>query len=280
LLKGPALARLLYRPGEQRRYMDVDVLVEPGSGDAVARVLDRLGFANATAAEGVDDSLGMVPAETWQRERHLLGVDVHARLPGCEQPAEIVWPLLWEGHQTIRLADEDVPVLSRRGLALHLALHAAQHGPRDLKALGDLERGLVRWARTDWEAAAGLADAVGATPAFVAGIRLLPDGEALADGLGLASRGERSWEIANRASRPRGTFHLAALADARGPAAVASVLRRALFPKRAWIERQYPWAARGRFSLAGAYARHLLRTPSWAARAWGYRRRMRRESGR
>lgn len=275
LLKGPALARFLYRPGEQRRYMDVDLLVRPDAQKRAGEILHELGFENITEREGVDGFTGAVHAEKWQRLGRL-PVDLHLRLPGCALPPEEAWPLLFDGHQTTQVAGFMAPVLSRAGLALHLALHAAQHGPDDLKALGDLERGLERWPREDWEAAASLAAALHGAEMLAAGLELLPKGRELARVVPLPASGEPSWAIPNHAERPRGAFHLAALDRARGPKGIAEVLLRALLPRPAWIVREYPWAARGRAMLIAGYASHLLRTPVWAARAWRYRRQMRR----
>src|SRR4051794_36443276 len=140
LLKGPALARTLYRDGEQRRYLDVDLLVEPHGTVTAAAVLGALGFVNLTAGAGVDDFAGAVPSDTWRRAGEM--VDLHSRLPGCAATPDAAWPILFEGHGTIDIAGVEAPVLSRPGMALHLATHAAQHGPDDLKAMQDLERGL------------------------------------------------------------------------------------------------------------------------------------------
>jgi hypothetical protein len=198
-------------------------------------------------------------------------------MPGCTAPAAKAWPRLFDGHQTIVVGGCEASVLSRAGLALHLAIHAAQHGTDDVKAIGDLERGVERWSRGDWEAAVSLADGVGATDALSAGLRLTADGRALADQLGLPASTVLSWEIEHRALRPRGTFHVAAMSRA-GVGQRAAIVRRALFPKPEWIAREYG-ASGSRIRLALGYARHMLRTPRWALRAWAYRRRMRRETG-
>ena len=162
------------------------------------------------------------------------------------------------------------------GLALHLATHAAQHGPDDLKAIGDLTRGLERWPLTAWRAAASLATELEATRNFAAGLRLVPNGADVADELGLPPTDELDWAIRHRDLRPRGTFHFQALARARGARARADVLRRSLLPSREWIAWEYPWAHRSRARLVAAYGAHLLRAPLWAARAWRYRSRERR----
>jgi hypothetical protein len=271
LLKGPALAALLYRPGEVRSYLDLDVLVAPGSRHAAGRVLAELGFRNTTSETGVDEFTGALHAETWQGSDPM-PVDLHWRLAGCSAPPELAWPRLFATRQTIAVAGHQAPVLGRAGLALHLATHAAQHGAEDVKALADLERGLERWPRADWEAAGRLAAEVEATEAFAAGLRLSAAGAEMARALDLPATPELSWTIDNRRIRPRGTFHLEALGRAAGPRAAVRVLARSQVPNPVWIRREFPWARGGRLRLLAGYARHIVRTPRWAGAAWRYRR--------
>ena len=159
------------------------------------------------------------------------------------------------------------------GLALHLALHAANHGPGELKALGDLDRGLSRWPYETWEQATRLARELQAVEAFAAGLRFLPAGVARADELGLPQAEAELWAITHRDERPRGVFHLSAFSEAGTVCARLGIVRRALLPKRAWIAQEYPWAAAGRLRLLAAYGMHALRSPAWAVRAWRFRRR-------
>jgi hypothetical protein len=277
LLKGPALARLLYRADEQRGYGDLDLLVAPNDLTAARDALARLGFNESSARMvfGVDDVGGVVDSEIWVRGGYTgpILIDLHWRLPGSAAPEQIAWEGLARRRTTIEVEGRNAPVLDREGLALHLGTHAAQHGHDDVKALGDLERGIERWPAEVWQAASRLAAEIEATPAFAAGLRLLPAGADLADQLALPDTPELSWQIRHRKSRPRGTYHLRALAEARGVRARLNVLRRSLFPTRRWIVVQFPWASEGRFRLIAAYTAHLARTPLWAARAWRFRRR-------
>ena len=178
----------------------------------------------------------------------------------------------------IELAGCPVAVLGRDGMALQLALHVAQHGPGGARALADLTRGLERWRPEDWRAAARLGEALEATQTFAAGLRLLPQGAVMAQELGLPPTAELTWAIMNKGDRPRGTFHLRAFSEASGWRGRAEVLGRALFPSRAWIVSQFPWARGGGVVLAAGYVAHLLRTPVWAARAWRFSRSARRLS--
>lgn len=270
LLKGPALTHFLYQSGEVRGYMDVDLLVSPDHYTRTQRVLATLEYENISARSGIDDLMGISTAETWRRGG--MPVDLHWRLPGCAAAPDSVWTTLYDARATIELGGRQVAVLGRPGLALHLAIHAAQHGPRDVKAMGDLRRGLERWSPEDWAAAARLAANVGAIEAFAAGLRLLPNGVVMAHDLGLPATVELTWQILNRYKRPRGTFHLQAFVQATGARARADVLRRSLFPTRQWIVNEHPIARRSRGLLAG-YLIHLAHAPQWAARAWRFRRR-------
>jgi hypothetical protein len=279
VLKGAALARTLYRSGESRGYFDVDLLVAPENLSAVNQVLDGLGYRNITELQGIDDVAGILHAQIWARlvpEFGNLSVDLHYRLYGCEAPPPVVWQILSARRMEIEVAGRRVLTLDRPGLALHLALHIAQHGPDDLKAAGDLNRGLERWSPEIWHQAAVLAKELGAAEAFAAGIRLVPGGALIAGQLGLPDADDLLRRIAQRDERPRGTFHLQAFAEARGLRERMSMVRRSLLPARAWIVWGNPKAGTSRPRLFAAYCAHILRAPAWAARAWRFRRRNQR----
>ena len=59
LLKGRALAILLYRAGEQRDYSDVDLLVAPHALDAAEATLRGLGYENASRHRGSTTSAAL-----------------------------------------------------------------------------------------------------------------------------------------------------------------------------------------------------------------------------
>ncbi len=113
------------------------------------------------------------------------------------------------------------------GLALHLALHAAQDGPGDPKAIGDLARGIERWAPDTWREAAGLARRFRAFRRSPPGFGSCPPAPARKR-LELPSTPSLDWEILHRQVRPRGAFHLQAIGGARGMRERAEVLRRSL----------------------------------------------------
>jgi hypothetical protein len=279
LLKGPALAQTLYRPDEHRGYFDVDLLVAPGDLAAAGSVLASLGYGNVSELQGVDDVAGILHAQLFSRLDAGFGnvsIDLHWRLAGCDAPPQTVWNALISHRTTVELGGRRVATLGSSGRALHLALHAAQHGPDDLKAMGDLDRGLIRLPPQLWVEAAQLARDLRATEALAAGLRLLPRGVVLADELRLPRADALLWQIAHRNERPRGVFHLQAFTDASSLRERIGVARRSLLPARAWIVWERPWAARGGLWLSAAYAMHIMRAPVWVARAWAFRREARR----
>src|SRR5206468_12940118 len=106
-------------------------------------------------------------AQEWRRGRD--AVDLHWRLPGAEPSGAPAWRALQRHRRAIAVGDVTATTLDDPGTALLLALHAAHHGSATPKPLRDLELGLA--AIADWAGAAGLAEGVGATDPFAAGLR-------------------------------------------------------------------------------------------------------------
>jgi hypothetical protein len=278
LLKGAALAGNLYRHKEARGYADADLLVRPSAVAWAGQILAGLGYRSVDEVRGVEDVAGSIHAETWSRrtpERGLMAIDLHRRLAGCAGPEDSAFDVLFARREPVVLAGRMVHGLDQTAMALHLALHIAQHGPGDVKAAADLERGLERWRVETWREAAALASELDAVESFAAGLALTSSGARMLAQLELEPSGARLWAIQNRASRPRGTFHLQAFTEAAGASVKLSLIRRALLPPAAWIRWEYSWAGRGGLRLAIAYALHIARAPSWALRAWRYARRAR-----
>jgi hypothetical protein len=311
LLKGPALAALLYTRGEVRGYWDIDLLVAPRDLAGARARLAELGYKKAGDDVGILAVAGVADAESWvdagpaatyrlcaahaeswvdagpgathrwsgPKKSGWHGgelVELHLWLPGSRAPASAAWDRLAVRRTEIELCGRKVPVLNQEGLAVHLALHAAEHGSSHGRGQQELALALERWPLRIWEEAARVAAEIDAVDAFAAGLRLLPRGAELAEALGLSATDQLDWEIRHVAARPRGTFHLQALADKRGLLGRAEVLRHALLPSRDWIAREHSWARRGGATLVIGYLVHLMRAPAWAVRAWRFRRRSRR----
>ena len=209
LLKGPALARRLYRDGEARGYEDVDLLIARRELDPAGEALQELGYERGHEVLGIVDVAGVQHSKVWARAGETGGpllIDLHWRLDRCEAPDELVWEALVTRRDSIDLQGKEVAILSQEGLAFHVALHAAQHGPDDAKAIGDLARAIERWAADVWRPAAELAQVVQGVPAFAAGLRLMPGGARIAEELDLPSTLSSTGRFAIATCGPAGPF--------------------------------------------------------------------------
>lgn len=278
LLKGAALAQALYAPDRERGYYDVDLLVAPEDRPIAEDVLARLGYRNITSDQGIEDVAGILHAELWTRRDEVgnVSIDLHWRLAGCDASEQKIWQSLRADAQIIHVERREVLTPGDAGLALHSALHVAQHGTPDVKAVADLKLGLARWPIDVWEKAADLARELDGLEAFTAGIRLVPEGDAVARLLELGSGDRVLRDLQLRGARPRGTFHLDALTRAATMRDRLTVLRLALIPPPNWIRWEMRWAADGKAQLAAGYLLHLARAPLWAARAIRFSRQPRR----
>jgi hypothetical protein len=174
-----------------------------------------------------------------------------------------VWATLSTGTTRQTVARRDIPVLSRAGEALHVALHAAKH--RRGHAVADLERALEQVPRDTWRQAAELAVRLEGAAAFRAGLCLLPAGRKLAAHLGVADAW--STESSLRAAQvplAEGLHELWSTPSAR---AQLLLVRRELFPRPAFMRWWTPLARRGLFGLAAAYPLRLAYLASRLPRA-------------
>ena len=183
LLKGPSIAAWLYRDGARSPLRR---LRSPGGPGPIGRPGTSFGssdFAPLCVAGYV---------HTWHSGTPRHGgvaldsiVDLHRSLIGISAPPDTVWEELPADTDTLRVGGIDVEVLRVPARALHVALHAAEHGADLPHPLEDLARAL-RVADDDvWREAAELARRIDALPAFAAGLRFDPDGARLAERLEL-----------------------------------------------------------------------------------------------
>jgi hypothetical protein len=273
VLKGASTRRWLDDEGEEpRAYVDGDLLVRPGAERQVASVLGSLDFI---------PELNELEMPSWWRE-HAVGwnrrngamVDIHRSLPGIGVEPERLWKRLWEDSVPFVVGGHACRALSLPARALHLTLHAAQHGP-DSQPLGELSRAMDRADEATWGAAARLATDLEATPAFVAGLSLVPGGRALLARLGVVA--EQAVEAELRASTaPATALTVERISQAPTLLRRAGIVTRKLFPPATFMRKWSPLAARSRLGLALAY----LWRPLWvlgqapaALRAWWQARR-------
>ncbi len=272
LMKGPLLAELY--EGAARPYADTDLLVAPEAVPDAERSLGSLGFSQAERDEDFPDPLA---GHAWRRSGGGV-VDLHRTLPlVAAAPAE-VWEAVSERAQVISLGGEEVEAVGPDTTALLAALHPLHHRMEELKPLRDLEAAVAGLPEETWRAAAALATRLGAEQALGAGLRLVPEGRALADRLGLSTELTPQLALLAGGENPV-ALGIERLAGARGVRARAQVLGRALWPKPTAMRAWYALARRGRGGLAAAY---LLR-PVWVLRqvpaALGVWREARRRAG-
>ena len=269
LLKGPTFASWLYTDGSPREYVDTDLLVAPADLPRARDVLSRLGF-EPTMEEG--DIPGSIPHDCpWVRALDGAVVDLHRQIPGANVEPQRLWDLLMAGAEINLVDGVKVATLSERARALHVALHAAQHGSAVPKPLEDLRRALIVVDRPTWRAAKELADAIEATAAFSAGLRLLPQGDLLATELGLPYK--LPADVALLASNaPVEALTIEALAAAPNLRARLALCMHKVAPSRRFIRAWFGPAASGR---RGGLALGYVYRPLWllakapgAWRAW------------
>ena len=251
LLKGPVVARRLYAEHEQRFYGDTDVLVSPAEVVAAGRTLCALGYEQV----GGDRAAALIGhhGSHWRRPGSLLTVDLHHRLTGVRGSADELWRALWQHAARMEVQGTAVRVPDTPALALHVALHAAQHGIARKTPLRDLEHAVRRLPADDWLAAAALAERVDAVDALGVGLRLLPTGEALATQLGLPPNRSRNAALRAMAA-PAVTLGADRLSATPGVGAKARLLVGWTFPPRDFMLTWSGLARRGRPGLVLAYA--------------------------
>jgi len=282
LLKGPSVARWLYRADERRIYGDIDLLVSPGEFGRAEALLARLGFEHAeleSTRPGRESH-----HEIWKRSRDGAQVELHRTVLGIGVPDQVFWDEIAADTEMLPLgvgddaSDAEVPAEHAR--ALLVGLHAAQHGPTPTP-LNDLERALAQVPLSTWERAGALARRVRADGYFRSGLCLLPQGRDVAAELAL--EGEAPIDARIRADEaPRtamGWEHLRRVPGVRGK---VRYLARELVPTPAVLRMTDPAAARGRLGITVAYLRRpviLVAHAPKGFRAWRRAARNTRERG-
>ena len=176
LLKGASIARWLYVDATDRPYADCDVLVAPTDFDAGEEALKSLGYVKPFDDRRMP-SWWREHANEWHRPSDGLCVDVHRTLVGVGVDDATVWRALSADTEDVMVAGRPVAALSLPARAMHVALHATQHGVRWPLGMADLERALTAGDDDLWRQAAVLAAELQATEAFIAGLRLAPAGK-------------------------------------------------------------------------------------------------------
>jgi hypothetical protein len=237
LLRGPAIAALLYDDPAERAYLDADLLVQPGSLEHAEAAIVACGCTESPLEVALPEARPG-HAHTWRT--HAGGmIDLHRTLIGISASQETAWAVI-------------------------VALHAAHHVDSPAHALDDLERALTRLSHSTWAEASRIAAELDALEAFRAGLALSGRGFAELKRLGLDSNAGTT-----RGKTGGGrVFHVAQgitwLASTPGARAKVSFLRRRLFPSPRAMRSRSSLARRGRVGLVLSYparwldaARHL-----------------------
>lgn len=188
LLKGPSIARWLY-PAGGRMYRDTDLLVPPSQFLNAESVLRSLGFSellkdfhprerNTHAVENPftrDPGPGARPGGK---------VDLHRNLPDLNVPDSVLWDEFDPRCEAMLVGGVETRVLDRIGVALHIVVHAMQHGFA-LHTAEDLRRAISALPLEGWQEVGRLADRLGIAGVVGLSLRRLPEGVDLADRLDL-----------------------------------------------------------------------------------------------
>lgn len=232
LLKGPAIAGWLYRDAAPRPYGDSDVLVPPDAGERAGAVLEELGFS-LVPGEEVPHGRPWVERK-YVRRRDRAVVDLHRGLEGVDVARLASWSVLSERTEPLRVGGRDVTVLDEAARTFHVAMHAFQHGAEVDKPLEDLRRAATTVAAGVWEDAAGIARRLDVADRFAAGLRLVPEGAAVADRLRLPhTTGAETALIAGGAQRF--TKALAWFRQLDGAKAKLAFVARAVVPPASYL---------------------------------------------
>jgi hypothetical protein len=166
----------------------------------------------------------------------------------------LCWEVLSRHTVSFVVAGGSVEVLDLAARTAHLALHVAQGGREDAKALADLERGLDQLGTEDWRAAAEVARELDAVAPFVAGLSLCPAGAALVATLALPRDRNLELEVRTMGAPPEALFFVR-LAAAPGVRAKVALVARKAWPTPAFLRANYALAGRGRLGRAAVRAR-------------------------
>jgi hypothetical protein len=270
LLKGPVIARWLYRSGEQSRgYLDIDLLVSASQVQDAADTLRRHGFdyllPSSIEQGATDHALVLVSPPEHSTSRAALGsrtvaVDLHRTLHGVSASPQEVWQAIHADAETMTILDAEISIPGEAARTLHVALHAGAQGAYTAQPLEDLRRALDVVDQEVWGAAAELAARLVAVPLFATGLSMDPRGRVLAERLGIDTIGDVDARLRAGAA-PALSFGLTRLRSTRGIPARTKLLARELVPTPSFMR---VWSSIARLGAAGLMLAYLYR-PFWLA---------------
>jgi hypothetical protein len=257
LLKGKVTASWLY-PEEIRAYRDVDLLVDPAQRDRAIEVLGTIGYTHWLAGA---DQVEYGPNETELIGPNKTCIDLHHTLLGVTASPARCWQVLSARIQQMPVGGQVLTVLDPAARTMHLALHVAQNGPIDTKAVADLERGLERLPFELWQEGERIARSIDAIEAFSAGLHVSASGRRLADELGLAPPRDVGL-VLRMTSAPPEALQIQNLVTADSLRSQARLVVRKLWPTSVYMLGRVPPSSDDRYALLVARLRRMAGLPS------------------
>jgi hypothetical protein len=263
LLKGASIERWLYPEDGPRLYGDGDLLVAPSDLGAAEQTLSDLGYKRSFDDRSMP-SWWREHSSAWFRASDGVTIDLHRSLAGVRVEDEVAWRVLSRDVDAVVVAGRGVPALGLPARAMHVVLHAAQHGAATNRTIAELEQAMAKGDNQLWRKAAMLARELDAVDAFAAGLDLRDAGRQLAARLRLSPR--RSAEATLHATTPPPVaLGFEQLARAHGLHARLQIVWRKLVPPPAFVRHWDPRANDSRIALVRAY----FRRPLWILRRAG-----------
>lgn len=253
LLKGASTIRLLGEAAADAPYSDVDLLVPLTGIQQIEQLLTEMGYAPRAVSTIPHDR----PTHAWCWQKPgAVEVDVHVSLPGVGVPPERLWGLLEKETEEIEIQGTGVPVLKRSARALHLALHASQHGRDYPEPLKRLAAAVERLPAGVWREAHRLSIDLQAAGSFRSGLRLVKGGDRLLADLGLQ---DETGDDGSSGPHSELARTLDGIVRTPGSGRRLLLLLRKLFPPRAYVRGVYGSGAERGAGLAYLYAERLIR---------------------
>ena len=299
VLKGPVLADWLY-PREVRPYGDSDLMVPREDWERAVALLLEIGFAaNPSILRPRDAMREMSTRErprAWEKLRVLADlrlesiagtgfvrrtqtidlhcVDLHCTLYGLGAEPDAVWPAFAAGGNVQSIGGAELRIPNRPALLLHVCLHAAHH--HEGKALEDLRRAIATADRASWAKALELAILLDALRAFASGLRLVPEGEPLAEWLGVGEVRSAEYELRFQRIPTAEAVNTLLFSDV-GLRTRAIIVATKILPRPEFMRWRSPLARRGVFGLIASYPLRWMwlavNVPRAAVAVWRERRR-------
>ena len=153
VLKGAALAHLIYPTPGLRPMADLDLLVEPGDADRAQAVLRKLGFSAPSAHSAYMRNHHHLPSACMDVEGLRVSVEIHRDALSGDAPGALTTRTLAELPQEFDLGGVPALTLNHADMLHHLCRHTFEPGRRT-KLIGAVDTvGYAQHfaATIDWE---------------------------------------------------------------------------------------------------------------------------------